>query len=313
MGVWICSTNRSKQPIMKYCILLLSFVSISSFSQDDPFLASDGFTPFWNNPAATASWNKFSINTTYRNQWPALSGNRQTLAFSTEADLYAGGKSSYRNVINLPIGFNAIFQSNGPQKIQSLNVPLSIPIKLGKTTLAIGAAAGIKRIDYDWAKLTFGDPAIPTAGTTFDLNTGLFWYGKRHYLGLSVTNLTSPKIGTYQRPRQYCFQAGYKIKLGNHTLFPMLNGTYVDGFYALRAMAYFQFKEDLFSIGAGFNHRSSVVASATVRIKKFKLAYVFEVYTSKLNNAQGNSHELRLSYTMPKVFPAKMKMVTPPF
>lgn len=297
---------------MKNCILLLSFVSITSFAQQDPYLASDGFTPFWNNPAATGSWNKLSLNTTYRTEWPALAGNRQTLAFNVEADAMFGAKGSER-ALNMPLGFNAIFESYGAQKIQSFNLPICIPIKLGKTTLAFGAAPGLKRVNYDWSQITFGDPAIPNPGTTFDLNAGLFWYGKKHYLGLSATNLNSAKIGTYQRPRAYYLQAGYRFNVGKHHLFPMLDAAYRDGFYTLKAMTYFQFKDDMFSIGAGYSLRSSVLASATLKLKNFKIAYVYQTFISQLNNAQGNAHEVRLSYALPKTFSKNMTIGTPPF
>ncbi len=298
---------------MKYLILLLSVISISSYSQQDPYFVSDGFTPFWNNPAATASKNTLSANTIYRNQWPALSWNIQNLAFNVEADVHIGGKSDYKNGLNIPLGINAIFEKNGPQRIQTINIPVAVPITLGNSKLAVGVSAGVKNMSVNWAYVTFGDPVPNQDGARFDLNAGLFWYGKRHYVGISGTNLTTPNFGGFQSARHYYLQAGYQFKVGQHAIYPMLNAAYVAGFQTVRTMAYFQFKEDVFSIGLGYNFRSSAAFGATVRIKKFKLAYYFEYFQSTLGNANGNAHEVRLSYSIPKKSTPIVATGNPPF
>lgn len=300
---------------MKNQILLLLIISVlsgNSFSQQDPLFSSDGFTPFWNNPAATGSFNKFSVNTVYRNQWPALSGNVQNLGFNVEADITFGAKGSDKR-LNMPLGINAIFQRIGPQRIQTVNVPLSIPIKIGNSTLAFGVSAGIKNSSTDWSQVTFGDPVPNQDGTVFDLNAGLFWYGKKHYVGISMTNATAPRISNYQLARHYYLQAGYKFNVGKHHIYPMINAGYVQGFSMLRAMTYFQFKEDVFSIGVGYNMRSSFVLGATVSLKKFKLAYLYDFYHSGLSFSAGNAHEVKLSYTIAKDKKEFKTIGTPPF
>lgn len=287
---------------MKSLVLLLFVFSMASFcalSQYDPVFTSDGFSPFWNNPAATGSLNKFSANIIYRNQWPSIPGNFNTLGFAIESDIKFGLKSSGKQ-LNLPIGLNAIFQQVGARRVQTINVPLSIPLKLKNSTLAFGLSAGIKYIKYDWNGFLIGGPSFYEGGRSLDLNAGVFWSGKKHYLGISVTNITSPKFDNYVINPNINFQAGYKFKIGKHYIYPMLNGASGGGFHYVTAMTYFQFKEDVFSLGAGFTPRQSYALAATVSVKQFKLAYVFDNTISTLSNASGGSHEFKLSYAIAK-------------
>jgi hypothetical protein len=60
--------------------------------------------------------------------------------------------------------------------------------------------------------------------TALSLNLGVFWYGEKHYVGISVRNLNAPRAGSLQSARPYYFQAAYKFKVGAHYLYPMLNG-----------------------------------------------------------------------------------------
>jgi len=280
-------------------LTILSGTSFSSFSQQDPNFSSDGFTPFLNNPAATGSLNRFSVNAIFRNQWPAIPNQNKIMAFMVEGNTKFRFKSSEQQ-FNMPIGLNVILEKYGLLRIHTINVPISIPIKLRNSTLAMGISTGIKRIEFDSTLLSFGDPIQLQNSTELDLNTGVFWYGENHYLGFSITNFTAQNIGGFKRVRHFNFNAGYKFKIGKHYLFPMLNGTFVDGSNLIRSVVYFQFKEDIFSIGAGLSPRNSYSLAATVKIKQFKLAYVYDYFTSSLSNASGRSYEFRLSYAIAK-------------
>ena len=286
---------------MKTLLLVLSFVSFVSFSQLDPYFSTDGFAPFWNNPAATGSFNQFSVNTVYRNQWPSIPGRFQTLGFNLEADTEFGRRLS-ENKFNMPIGLNAIFQQHGPHSIQTINVPVSIPIALGEhSKLAVGVSAGIKRSSFDWSFSPFFSQNIFVVDRTdLDLNAGLFWYGKRHYLGLSTTNINRLSGDGFSGEMHYYVQAGYKFSVGKHYIFPMLNSAFQGGFNQTRLMTYFQFKEDLFSVGAGYTFSDAYLFALTGTIKQFKLAYVYDYYISQLTNVSGGSHELRLTYSIQK-------------
>ena len=59
---------------------------------------------------------------------------------------------------------------------------------------------------------------------------------------------------------------------------------------------YFQFKEDLFSVGLGISAGRDVLFAATYRYKFFKIAYNFDLNTGPLSNYTAGSHELRLSF-----------------
>jgi hypothetical protein len=136
----------------------------------------------------------------------------------------------------------------------------------------------------------------------FDLNAGVFWSGERHYAGFSVTNSTKPEIDGFQTARSYNVQGGYRFKIGNHYLFPMVSASTIGGFFHLRAINYFQFKEDVFSVGFGYGSKSNITLAATVRVKRVKLAYNYDIVLSRLSNSFAGSHEVRLVYAIPKLF-----------
>lgn len=287
---------------MKKIALLLSILSIVStysFSQKDLSFVSDGFSPFMNNPASTGSMNRFSTTAIYRNQWPSISNSFITYALALEADTKFGFKTTDKK-LNMPIGLNVTSNKQGFFKTQDINIPISIPIELKNSTLAFGIAPGIKNISFHEDVIIIGEPYYFEESTKFNLNSGLFWTGENHYVGISVTNLTEPVHYLYQSERHYNFQAGYKFKVGQHYIYPMLNGTSDFIVSYLRTMNYFQFKEDIFSIGVGYDSQNALSFAGTVRVNNFKLAYVYYQSFSSLSNASSGSHEFRLSYAIGK-------------
>ncbi|MFD1551256.1 hypothetical protein DNU06_12955 [Putridiphycobacter roseus] len=287
-----------KKLVLSFFVLCLS--TTTTFAQSDPNFASDGFSPFWNNPAATGSANSFSTNLIYQNLWPSIPSNFQNFAFNIEADTKFGLKNSMEK-LNLPIGLNVVHQQMGLLDMQTINIPISYPIKLKNSTLAIGVSAGIKRITYKLEGTSyFGEQFNYVDGSRFDLNAGLFWTGKNHYLGLSSTNLTQPTFDGYQASRHYNLQAGYRFKVGKHHIYPMLNSVTDLVIINTRIMTYFQFKEDIFSIGAGISSHKNYYLGATIKIMKFKLAYLYYENHSTLSNYSAGSHEVRLSFAIAK-------------
>lgn len=286
-----------KKLVLSFFLLALS--STATFAQSAPFFASDGFSPFWNNPAATASFHSFSSNLIYQNNWPAISGGFQTYAINIEADTKFGLKNR-KQKLNLPIGLNVIYQQEYGIDIQTINIPISYPIKLKKSTLAIGISAGLKRIMYHLNGPFYGDPNHYVDVSRFDLNAGLFWSGKNHYLGISTTNIAEPTYNTFKIYRHINFQAGYRFKVGQHYIYPMLNAVKRSGNSLFRAMTYIQFKEDVFSLGAGISTYEIYYLGATVKVKQFKLAYLFYKDYATMGIYAAGSHEFRLSYVISK-------------
>ncbi len=267
-------------------LLLISFTtSFCVFSQNVRYFASDGFTPFSNNPASTGSFNTFSVNAIYRNQLPSIAHVFKTYSLSVEADTKFDLARSVKKY-NIPIGLNAFSFQNNSRRVQGVNVPLSVPIKFRNSTLAAGCAFGV----------------INTENSTgLDVNAGILWYGEKFYLGGSMTNLTTPDIGDAEMTRYYNIQSGYKFQLGEHYIYTMLNGTSdLIEESTVRLMAYFLFNESKFFAGVGGSIREAYVLAVGLSLKKFKVTYVQDIHVSKNTGSIYTSHEFRLSYTIPK-------------
>jgi type IX secretion system PorP/SprF family membrane protein len=174
---------------------------------------------------------------------------------------------------------------------QVLKIPISYPIKIKGTNLAIALSPGLMRRNF-----------MGFQSVKFDMDAGLFWYGEQFYLGYSASHVTTPfyQSSGYQTAAHHYLQSGYKFRLGPHHLFPMINFKTDGASFLLEAMTYFQFKNDLFSIGLGYRARSSLMIGASVQLKKFRIGYNYDHFISSLNNANLNAHELRLIFAMRK-------------
>ena len=290
---------------MRIVLLALSFISLTGFSQLDPYFASDGFTSFWNNPASTGSFNQFSLSTAYQNMPFTGISPHQTFGFTMEKATDFGIKSLNQE---FGVGLNIILQQNGPLMLQTINLPISYSIPVSKHSfLSVGASFGMKRFNYDWSNI---EPDIDHismgSGSDLNLNSGLLWYSEKHYLGLSVTNikpLLSGEVYSYSERRQYNLQSGYRFNLGKHYIYPMVNYTLYPGIYPLRftrIITHFQFREDLFSVGAGFTTNEDFLVALTGNIGHFKLAYVNRFANENLFSFKSFAHEFRLTYAIRK-------------
>lgn len=293
---------------MRVLALILLMNSFVGFGQQDPFFVSDGFTPLWTNPASTGSWNKFSANLVGRLQWPGVNGAPSSAMLNSEYSF------QLKNDHSLNVGIDLILEEIGQgaavkQNSQIFSVPINYSIKLKESRLAFGLSTGFRRISFSQdAPLippqSSTDPILPvaSAGTVFSLDAGVFWSSSKFYLGLSSTQLTAPFFPniSFNGATHYYLQAGYRFKVGQHYIFPQVNLKSDGAGLAFWNLNYFQFKEDIFSIGAGFSAGRELLLAATFRYKRFKIAYNFDLNFGPLSGYTAGSHEVRLSFAVPK-------------
>ena len=287
---------------MKKFLILFLLLPFVSNSQQDPYFVTDGFGALWNNPASFGAKNKFAINTLGRLQWVGLGSGPRLIMVNSEFGVDFS-EFQFNNVAGkIGIGANFIAAEAGGFKEQIFQVPLNYQFKIDETYLSLGISTGFRRIDFTdiiWVSpQSPEDPLIPTqAQAVFQLDAGMYWYSDKFHVGISTTQFTSPRYDdiNFQSARHYYLHGGYRFSLGEHFIFPQLQFKTDGTGLAFWNMNYFQFKEDIFSVGAGFG-TNQILTGASFRFKFVKLAYNYGYDLSPLSNYTRGSHELRLSF-----------------
>lgn len=291
---------------MRIFITIILLSSMVGFAQQDPNLRSDGFSPFWTNPASYGVNNNLSTHLIGKLQWTGLEGAPKLFMTNTEAYLHVG-PSQDNPKVKFGTGIMYTGFLIGFQKTQILKIPINIITNLGKCQLGVGVGLGFLRNGFtsNWVPpMTTNDPLLPAASSQskFDMDAGIFLNHKNFYVGISSTHLFQPLFSeiNFQSARHYYLQGGCRFKVGEHHIVPQVNLKADGASILFWNLNYFQFKEDIFSIGAGFGMGRELLLAATYRFKAFKIAYNFDLNFGPLSNQTSGSHELRLSLVFPK-------------
>ena len=279
-------------------IFIFSFL-LSCYSQEDPFLSGEGFLPLWNNPASYGTWNKFSVNTDARILWKYLSNGPETFLLNSEYKINLSDKHK------LGIGLFYLNHKFSYQRDNWFGIPLNYQFKAKKLNYSIGLSPRLLNTSFSPIPVppqTINDSALPMlgAGTVFSMDIGTMVYNNDFYAGISITHLVSTYFETsiFNLAPQYYLQAGYKFlfKGNKHSIFPQFSYLYDGVVHGLNTMVYYQLKDEIFSVGAGYRSTSTIPLAIASTIKKFRLAYHLDIYTGPLASYATFSHEIRLSF-----------------
>lgn len=295
----------------KVVLAFLVLGSIGMSHAQDPIFTQFYANPLYLNPAlaGTNICPRFQMN--HRNQWPSLSGNFVTNAFSYD---------QYFEAINGGFGVQAMHDMQGQGTIQEVNLALqySYHLKVNrKFTLLFGGQAMYGQKFLDWDKLTFGDMIDPRRGFIyqtgdvrrggskgyFDVSAGIGGFTKNFYFGVAAHHLNRPNVsmivGTSPLPMRFTAHAGVEIPLGKRsrysnpvTISPNIVYRYQQGFMEMNLGTYVKY--EMFTFGAWFRNRDAFILTFGLSTKSFKVGYSYDVTVSKLTNQSGGSHEVSL-------------------
>jgi type IX secretion system PorP/SprF family membrane protein len=290
--------------------LFFFFINHSSFGQLDPVFSGDVGEHSWLNPATFGINNKLGVYATYRIDWVSaeVQPHPHKYLFSAESsfvlDKEVLPEEAWKSTIG--VGINIVgdhFYETGTQYIK---VPISKPIKIYSSRLSFGIAPGLVRrsfLEEYTAPTNPSDPTIvsKTAQANFDLDIGAHWNNEQIFASFSVVHLTSPRFkgGKSRIPVHYYFSAKAKIDIWKCKIIPTLMIRNNDKFSALETQVFFQFKNEIATLGIGNRYGQAIIFSAATKIKQFGFAYFYDMNSSKLTNAVYGSHEFRLSYQIP--------------
>lgn len=218
------------------CVCIL--IGTGSVTAQDPQYSQFYAAPLYLNPAFAGSTGQNRIGMNYRNQWPAIDANFNTI--SAFYDTYIEDKNS-------GIGVLLTRDREGVLGLQSISLAFqySYDLQIVKgLSFRPGFQAAIYNRSINFDKLTFGDQFDPLTGDIIsptsaealntgqskffpDLSFGGLLYSKRAWLGIAAHHVTQPNqsiIGEESKlPMKLSAHAGFK--------FYFKPGEMGDGFY----------------------------------------------------------------------------------
>lgn len=282
---------------------------LSGFSQQIPQASQFMYDQLRTNPGSTGSLDMLCVNGILRNQFVGFNGNPSNLFFNAEVpfNLLGGKHGVGLTIYNDALGFNTDIQA-------SLNYAFRFSI--GDGTLGIGLSGGFidKGVKPTWvypegSNTTDNNVPQGDADMTLNLGAGIFYRSEEIYFGLSVLNLTSPKVVTpstgngtnesiYNLKRHYYVTAGYNMQMTNPAweLQPavLLKSDISTTVLDLNLTAVYNKK-----IWGGVSYRtgSAVIGMAGFQLMEgLKIGYAYDFQTSALTKHSSGTHEIMLSY-----------------
>lgn len=198
--------------------VVLFFVTIQMFGQQDPMFTKYMFNSLHYNPAYAGSHDHLSMALLHRTQWINFQGapNTQTLTIHTPLQENRVG-----------VGLSLLHDQIGVSNTTGLNLSYAYRIPFGQqSTLAVGIQGGMTNWRADWQKLNLeqgDDPSFMGENPNKwlpNFGIGLYFQKKRFYTGISSPHLIEHKLNDDAAPsatlvsqqyRHYYFTMGGAI------------------------------------------------------------------------------------------------------
>jgi type IX secretion system PorP/SprF family membrane protein len=209
-------------------VLVLMLAAGETVTAQDAQFSQFYAAPLYLNPAFAGSTSQARVGTNYRNQWPAIDANFNTI--SAFADFYIEEKNS-------GVGMIINRDREGLLGLQSTSIGLlySYDLKLTKgLSFRPGFQASLYNRAINFDRLTFGDQFDQNTGQVVnrqsveglssgqskffpDMTMGGLFYSKNGWLGVTTAHITQPDqslVGSPDRlPMKISGHAGWKFYL----------------------------------------------------------------------------------------------------
>ncbi len=277
-------------------------LSLMSVAQQDEQMSLYMQNPLYYNPAYAGSRQSLSFVSLARFQWVGYNGSPMSQWFSVHSPILGN---------NLGIGGHFVNDNIGSRNRTAAYVDLSAGIRLNKKgdRLAAGLSGGADFMSFDFSSLNVTDINDPYYGQRFsstkpNLGAGLYYYGDKHYVGISSPRLFEAKfedattLVTTLNKRHFFFAAGgvfdlnSVLKLKPSTMIKYTPDAPLTMDFNLSLMMY-----DKLWFGTMYRYNESVGVTAIVTIKKcIQVGYGYDFPINGLMKYQSGSHEILLTY-----------------
>lgn len=293
-----------------HLIFATMLISLFARSQQEVQNSLYMFNPSIVNPAYAGSRDGLSGVADFRQQWVKWDGAPTTAMLCVHSPLKKESVALGLNIVNDKIGANNNTAMYG-------DFAYRIRLNKGKFgtnnkhTLSFGLRVGG---DYYTSNLNniratdVGDQ-IQVLNTyrkfLFNLGAGVYYYGKKHYIGFTVPKLVqNQKISisnfSSKQETHYYFIAGYVFTINSIVAFkPSLQLKYVQNApLSAEVNASFLFM-DKFWVGSMYRHKASIGANIMYQISEvLRVGYAYDYTTTAMTKFSPSSHELMVGFDL---------------
>ncbi len=290
-------------------LILLFFCALGIIAVDGQQIALNSqymFNSFAINPAVAGTKNYSPLSFTFRRQWMGM--DEAPVTQNVSAHTFIGK--------NVGGGLHIFNDASGPTRRTGLSTAFSYQIKTGSSSkLSFGLSGSLTQFVLDRDRLITEIPddiAIMNSTNNQlipDFNFGLYWYGERHYFGVTafhlleskndLFDLTTPVSNTLDRTfygnTGYLFSVGSSFAIEPSLLFRyMLNAPFqFDG--NLR----FIYK-DAYWLACSYRMDDALAIMIGADFGPFEMGYAYDLGMSDLKTYNTGTHELYLGIKMNK-------------
>ena len=306
------SQNVGGQTFSRFLLHLLNtviFFCVSStvLAQHQTLYSQYMFNGLAINPAYTGSHGALSATAWGRQQWVGLKGAPSTQTISLHTPFRVSPAAVGLIVSRDQIGVNRQVSTIGTYAYR---------LPLAKGTLAMGIQAGATQSTLSLTDLNVvsGDERVdPTFQQTTTsrlqpvIGTGLYYYTKYAYLGLSAPQLISASLLTdsnnepaIQSVQPYFLSGGYVFQLSPSVKFKpnFLVRAAENTPTSVDINANMLFQEILW-LGVGYRAQEAITGLVQLKVNKnISVGYAYDFTTSDLQPVQSGSHEIMINYTV---------------
>lgn len=295
--------NPSAKKILS--ALLLYLLTTNMNAQQEAQSALYMFNPASVNPAYAGSREAISGVMDYRQQWVKWDGAPTTAMLNIHSPLKMDALALGLNLQNDKIGSTTDNSISGDiayrVRLNERNDKLSFGLRLGCDYYATNIS-NLKATDLnDQIKATNNYTAL-----LFNAGAGIYYYGKKHYIGISTPRLIQNKrinniadIKSLQLSHYY-FVAGYVFTLNSMVVFkPSIQLKYTQNTpLSVDVNASFLFAEK-FWIGAMYRHHAAIGANIMYQISDvLRVGYAYDYTTTAMTKYGPNSHEIMVGFDL---------------
>lgn len=283
-------------------MLICSFLS----AQQMPQLSQRIINEMIFNPAAVGTKAEPEIMLQHRSQWLGFDNSPMTQTIS-----YNGKLMDY-----MGLGGYITNDITGPTRRLGFNLTYAYQIKTDNFNISLGIAGTVMQYGIDGRNISLYDKDDPSIQENVsdrawkpDASFGTYLYNDKLYAGISIMQLIPSKVKLYNG------SFNGEIPLVNH--FYIMSGYHVDIDEEFVLTPSFMFNSTFsspsqFDINVRVDYQKKVFGAISYRLndavvlfagicikQQFKIAYSYDIVTSRLRNYNSGSHEFILSFNIP--------------
>ena len=245
----------------------------------------------------------FSVVALYRNQWTGFKGAPQTSNLTLHSPI---------RYTNLSLGLSIVDDRLGTTKSTGFKGDVAYKIRLNKKKhyLSFGLKAGADLFSATQTKALINDNTDATYTNVnnkplFNVGAGIYYYGKRHYIGLStpklLENVYENNVSTkFRQIKHYYLMAGVVLPINSVVQFkPSLVVKAVENApISADVNASFLFYERVW-VGAMYRLKESCGLNVAFYLNDYlTLGYAYDYTLSSLRKYNSGSHEIMLGFDL---------------